>query len=135
MRSALAQQILTAVQDAATEGGFAVCATVVDEAAHPVAFVRMDGAQRGPAEVSLRKARTAALFGTDSAELGQEARPGGAIYTLEHTNGGLISFGGGVVVRDADGNTIGAVGVAGATVAADEELAQTGARTAAAILA
>ncbi|WP_323180541.1 MULTISPECIES: heme-binding protein [unclassified Streptomyces] len=56
------------------------------------------------------------------------AQPGGAIYTLEHTNGGLISFGGGVLLRDAS-QTLGAVGVAGATVEMDEELARLGAAT------
>ncbi|MCX4869970.1 heme-binding protein [Streptomyces sp. NBC_00257] len=47
---------------------------------------------------------------------------------MEHTNGGLISFGGGVLLRDAS-QTLGAVGVAGATVEMDEELARLGAAT------
>jgi len=86
----------------------------------------MDDALAGPIDVSIKKARTAALFGTDSITLGQDARPGGAIYSLEHTNGGLISFGGGVQLSQA-GRNLGAVGVAGASVEADEELARVGA--------
>ncbi|MFJ5196934.1 heme-binding protein [Streptomyces sp. NPDC088394] len=120
------QQVLDAVTAAARDRGFAVNIAVVDPSGHLVAFRRMDGALIGPIDVSIKKARTAALFGTDSAALGEEARPGGAIYTLEHTNGGLVSFGGGVLLRDA-GRTLGAVGVAGATVEADEELARLGA--------
>ncbi|MEU9464557.1 heme-binding protein [Streptomyces sp. NPDC048312] len=121
-----AQQVLDAVTAAARDRGFAVNIAVVDPSGHLVAFRRMDGALIGPIDVSIKKARTAALFGTDSAALGEGARPGGAIYTLEHTNGGLVGFGGGVLLRDA-GRTLGAVGVAGATVEADEELARLGA--------
>lgn len=121
-----AQQVLDAVTTAAREQGFAVNIAVVDPSGHLVAFRRMDGALIGPVDVSIKKARTAALFGTDSAALGEGARPGGAIYTLEHTNGGLIGFGGGVLLYGATGS-LGAVGVAGATVQADEELARLGA--------
>ncbi|MGN9796357.1 GlcG/HbpS family heme-binding protein [Streptomyces sp. OZ13] len=120
------QQVVQAVTSAAHQRGFAVSVAVVDQAGHLVTFHRMDGALAGPIDVSIKKARTAALFGTDSIALGQDAQPGGAIYTLEHTNGGLISFGGGVQLRQA-GQTLGAVGVAGATVEADEELARLGA--------
>ncbi|MNP00527.1 hypothetical protein D3C76_923190 [compost metagenome] len=60
--------------------------------------------------------------------IGEGARPAGAIYTLEATNGGLISFGGGVVLQDAQGKVIGAVGIAGATVEADQIIALGAAR-------
>ena len=83
----------------------------------------MDKAVPGAIDVSIKKARTAALFRTDSAELGAAAQPGAAIYTLEHTNGGLISFGGGVVLYDAQQQPVGAVGVAGATVDDDQSIA------------
>lgn len=124
MNIALAESLIAVARAEAERGGFAVAVWVLDAAAHPVAFARMDGANLGPVEVSQKKARTAALFQTDSLQLGQAARPGGAIYTLENTNGGLISFGGGVVLRDRAGTAIGAIGVAGATVEADETIAQ-----------
>ncbi|MFE9067942.1 heme-binding protein [Streptomyces violaceusniger] len=120
------QRVMEEVTTAARQRGVAVSVAVVDQAGHLVAFHRMDGALAGPIDVSIKKARTAALFGTDSDVLGQGALPGGAIYTLEHTNGGLISFGGGVQLRRAD-QSIGAVGVAGASVEADEEFARLGA--------
>ena len=124
MTSEIAQTVIATAQAKAAEGGFAVSITVLDTTAHLVAFHRMDGAMLGPIDVSQKKARTAALFQTDSLQLGQAAQPGGAIYTLENTNGGLISFGGGVVLRDKNGAFVGAVGVAGATVEADEDIAQ-----------
>lgn len=105
----------------------AVCISIVDNAGLLRSFLRMDGAVAGAIDVSIKKARTAALFGSDSASLGQEARPGGSIYSLESTNGGLISFGGGIVLRDDQGAILGAVGVAGATVDSDQQLALSGA--------
>lgn len=124
MNSEIANSLIVTATTEAAKGGFAVCVTILDAAAHLVAFHRMDGANIGPVEVSQKKARTAALFQTDSLQLGHAAQPGGAIYTLENTNGGLISFGGGVVLRDTAGAVIGAIGVAGATVEADEVIAQ-----------
>nr|WP_302852195.1 heme-binding protein [Shewanella decolorationis] len=105
-----------------------MCVSVVDHAGLLVHFERMDNALLGAIDVAIKKARTAALFQTNSAELGAIAQPGGAIYTLEATNGGLISFGGGVILRNEQGNVIGAIGVAGATVEGDEAIAQLAAR-------
>lgn len=120
----LAETIIAAAKAAANAGGFAVSIAVLDAGAHLVAFSRMDSTILGAIDVAQRKARTAALFQTDSQQLGQVARPGGPIYSLEHTNGGLISFGGGVVLRDETGAFIGAVGISGATPEADEAIAQ-----------
>ncbi|UHD46043.1 heme-binding protein [Aureimonas altamirensis] len=124
MNIATAESLIAFARAEAARDGFAVAIWVLDTAAYPVAFARLDGANLGPIDVSRKKARTAALFQTDSLQLGQAAQPGGAIYTLENTNGGLISFGGGVVLRDKAGTVIGAIGVAGATVEADEAIAQ-----------
>jgi uncharacterized protein GlcG (DUF336 family) len=117
------QRIIERAQALAREQQFAINIAVVDDAGLLRGFLRMDDAVPGAIDVSIKKARTAALFRTDSLELGVAAQPGGAIYTLESTNGGLISFGGGVVLRDEQGRAIGAVGVAGATVEADQTIA------------
>ncbi|MEN5267242.1 MULTISPECIES: heme-binding protein [Pseudomonadota] len=122
MFEAISQQVIQRAQSLARAQGFSVCISVVDDAGLLRGFLRMDDAVPGAIDVSIKKARTAALFRTDSLELGAAAQPGGAIYTLEATNGGLISFGGGVVLRDED-RVIGAVGVAGATVEADQAIA------------
>ncbi|OEE91574.1 hypothetical protein A140_14395 [Vibrio crassostreae 9ZC88] len=120
----LAKQITAIAIQQAKQQEFNVCVSVVDQAGLLVYFERMDNALLGAIDVAIKKARTAALFQTNSAELGANAQPGGAIYTLEATNGGLISFGGGVILRNEQGNVIGAIGVAGATVEADEAIAQ-----------
>lgn len=87
----------------------------------------MEDAIPGAIDVSLKKARTAALFRNDSADIDSRAQPGGPIYTLEATNGGLISFGGGVMIKDQNGKVIGAVGISGASVDQDQAIAMIGA--------
>lgn len=115
-----------AVVAAAASRGFAVAIAVVDASGILQEFRRMDGSVVGPVDVSQKKARTAALFGMDGVDFAEVAKPGAAIYSIENTNGGLISFGGSVVLRDSGGGIVGGIGVAGATVDADEELARIG---------
>ncbi|MNR14285.1 hypothetical protein D3C85_1307550 [compost metagenome] len=123
----ISQQVIERAQSCARQHGYAVCISIVDAAGLLSGFLRMDDAVPGAIDVSIKKARTAALFRTDSIQIGAAAQPGGPIYSLEATNGGLISFGGGVVLHDGNGNAIGAVGVAGATVDADQAIALTAA--------
>jgi len=123
MFESISQQVIQRAQSLARAQGFSVCISVVDDAGLLRGFLRMDDAVPGAIDVSFKKARTAALFRTDSIEIGAAAQPGGAIYTLEATNGGLISFGGGITLQDGQGKVIGAVGVAGATVEADQDIA------------
>jgi uncharacterized protein GlcG (DUF336 family) len=49
------------------------------------------------------------------------------LYNIEHSNGGLISFPGGVPIKNAAGEIIGAVGVSGDSVENDHIVAQAGA--------
>ncbi|RQW19471.1 heme-binding protein [Rhodobacteraceae bacterium CH30] len=130
MQHALAKQLISHAEAEALAQGFSINTAVVDASGLLLAFSRMDDALLGAIDVSIKKARTAALFRMDSDAIGAWAQPGGAIYTLEYTNGGLISFGGGVVVKDAEGKVLGAVGVAGATVDADADIARKAAQAA-----
>lgn len=127
MNEALAKEVIERSREAAIKEGVAVCITVVDESGLLAAFLRMEDAIPGAIDVSLKKARTAALFRKDSADIGSRAQPGGPIYTLEATNGGLISFGGGVMIKNQNGKVIGAVGISGASVAQDQAIAMIGA--------
>lgn len=112
----------SAVAESARKG-FAVVVSVVDPAGALIALKRMDRALVGPVDVAIKKARTAALFGMDSIAFGDIAKPGGAIYSIEHTNGGLVSFGGGVALLERE-QVIGGLGVAGASVEEDELIAK-----------
>jgi uncharacterized protein GlcG (DUF336 family) len=59
-------------------------------------------------------------------EIGALSQPGGPLYNIEVSNGGLITFPGGIPLRDG-GGVIGAVGVSGSTVEDDHAVAEAGA--------
>lgn len=100
---------------------------IVDSGTNLVAFAHMDEAWIGSIDISQRKARTARYFNMNSGEIGKLSQPGGALYNIEHSNGGLISFPGGVLIKDKGGKIIGAIGVSGDTVDNDHAVAQAGA--------
>ncbi|MCD8451125.1 heme-binding protein [Tenacibaculum dicentrarchi] len=101
--------------------------SVVDASASLIAFERMDGAFIGPIDIAMKKAKTAALFGKDTSILGELSQPGEPLYNIEHSNNGLITFAGGVPIKNKDGIIIGAIGVSGSTVENDLEVAKAGA--------
>lgn len=129
MKLSIATAMLDAAHIEAKRLNVAVCISVLDEATWPMAMIRMDGTALGSIEVSTKKARTSVLFQMDSADFAAIGPPGGEAYTLENTNGGLTSFGGGVVLKAADGTLLGAIGVSGASM--DEDIAITRAGAAA----
>jgi len=100
---------------------------VVDAGANLKAFVRMDGAWLGSIDISIRKARTARFFDMNTGEIGKLSQPGESLFGIEHSNGGLITFPGGVPLRDKDGTIIGGIGVSGSTVENDHAVAEAGA--------
>src|ERR1700712_4743801 len=100
---------------------------VVDAGSNLVAFGRMDGAWIGSVDIAWKKAKTAAWFTMDTAALSPLVQPGQSLYNIEHSNGGLITFPGGVIIKNAAGEIIGAVGVSGSTVENDHEVAKAGA--------
>jgi uncharacterized protein GlcG (DUF336 family) len=100
---------------------------VVDAGTNLVAFNKMDDAWLGSIDISQKKARTARYFNMDTDIIGTLSQPGGSLYNIEHSNGGLITFPGGVVIKDASGAIIGAIGVSGSTVEDDHAVASAGA--------
>merc|ERR1712088_886714 len=113
------------------EGKFSIA--VLDAGVNLVAFRRMDGGRVGTIDVAMKKARTSALFELDSGELGKRTQPGQVVYGLEHSNGGLITFPGGVALRSKTGKFIGSIGVSGGTAEADLDIARAAAAAVAAL--
>lgn len=122
-----AQKMIAAAIRKADELGLKMDIAVVDRGANLKAFARMDGAWLGSIDIAIRKARTARFFDMNTGELGKMSQPGGPLYQIEHSNGGLITFPGGVLVRDARGEIVGAIGVSGSTVENDHAVATAGA--------
>jgi uncharacterized protein GlcG (DUF336 family) len=100
---------------------------VVDAGGNLKAFARQDGAWIGSIDISQKKARTARFFDMPTGEIGKLSQPGGPLYNIEHSNGGLITFPGGIPLKAADGTVIGAIGVSGSTVENDHTVAAAGA--------
>ncbi|MGA6119557.1 GlcG/HbpS family heme-binding protein [Sphingobacterium anhuiense] len=118
-----ANQIIDKAIKEAEKRNFSIVATIVNKDGTLVALKKMDHAVVGPVDVSIKKAKTAALFGLNTIDFGKIAQPGAPIYSIENTNGGMISFGGGITLIH-NGEVIGALGVAGASVEDDELIAQ-----------
>lgn len=100
---------------------------VVDAGANLKAFARMDGAWLGSIDISNKKAKTARFFDMDTGIIGSLSQPGGSLYNIEHSNGGLITFPGGVPLKNKEGQVIGGIGVSGSTVENDHAVAAAGA--------
>ena len=99
---------------------------IVDEGANLKAFGRMEDAWLGSIDIAIKKAKTARYFDMPTGDLGQASQPGGPLYNIEVSNGGLISFPGGIPIQDGSGQIIGAIGVSGSTVENDHTVAQAG---------
>lgn len=99
---------------------------IVDAGANLKAFARMDEAWLGSIDIAIKKAKTARYFDMNTGEIGKLSQPGGALYNIEHSNNGLISFPGGIPFTNAEGKVIGAIGVSGSTVENDHEVALAG---------
>lgn len=121
-----AEKLSHAAKAKATEMGVAMNIAVVDEGANLVSFHRMDNAWLGSVDISIKKAKTARFFDMNTGVIGSLSQPGGPLYNIEHSNGGLISFPGGIPLKDHAGKIIGAIGVSGGSVEQDHEVATAG---------
>ena len=99
---------------------------VVDAGVNLKAFARQDGAWLGSIDIAIKKAETARYFDMNTGEIGKLAQPGGSLYNIEHSNGGLISFPGGIPIKNGDEDVIGAIGASGSSVDNDHKVAQAG---------
>ena len=122
-----AHKVVMAARQKAEEIGTKMDIAVVDAGMNLKAFVRMDGAWLGSIDIAIKKARTSRMFDMNTGAIGELSQPGGSLFNIEHSNGGLITFPGGIPLKNADGNIIGAVGVSGSSVEDDHLVAEAGA--------
>jgi uncharacterized protein GlcG (DUF336 family) len=121
-----AQNAIKAALAKAGELGVKMNIAVVDAGANLTAFARMDGAWLGSVDIAIKKAKTARFFDMNTGEIGKLSQPGGSLYNIEHSNNGLITFPGGIPIRDKSNQIIGAIGVSGDTVENDHTVAEAG---------
>ena len=122
-----ARKAVEAALAKSNEMGVKMDIAVVDGGANLKAFIRMDGAWLGSIDIAIKKARTARYFNMNTGEIGKLSQPGGALYNIEHSNGGLITFPGGVPLKNSGGEIVGAIGVSGSSVEDDHAVAEAGA--------
>ncbi len=122
-----ALKAVMAAKEKAEASNVLVNIAVVDAGANLKAFIRMDDSFLGSIDVAIKKAKTSRYFDINTGELGKLTQPGGIIYNIELTNDGLVTFPGGVPIKNSEGKIIGAIGVSGGTIEQDHEIATAGA--------
>jgi len=122
-----AMAVLAAARQKAEELETKMDIAVVDAGANLKAFVRMDDAWLGSVDIAVKKAKTARFFDMPTGALGVLSQPGQPLFNIEVSNGGLITFPGGVPLKNGHGVVIGAIGISGSTVEHDHAVAAAGA--------
>lgn len=121
-----AQLVVEAAIKKAQETNTQMCIAVVDSGASLKAFARMNNAWVGSIDIAIKKAETACYFGMPTGEIGKLSQPEGPLFGIEHSNGGLVTFPGGLPIVNKDGILIGAIGVSGSSVENDHTVATAG---------
>ncbi|MBB6627329.1 heme-binding protein [Nocardioides sp. KIGAM211] len=113
---------------AATAGFKPMTVVVLDAGGHVVAVEREDGSSMKRFEIGFGKAHGALSLGLGSRALmaRAEQQPYFIAAVTSAVGGALVPVPGGVLVRDADGALVGAVGVTGDTSDNDEAAAVAG---------
>lgn len=122
--SEAALKLLKAAEEKSRELGLKMNIAVVDSGANLVGFLRMDGAWLGSVDIAIKKAKTATFFQMNTEIIGSLSQPGGALFNIEHSNSGLITFPGGIPLTSGSGQMIGGIGVSGSTVENDKIVAE-----------
>ena len=101
---------------------------VLDSGGHLVAFARQDGSSNLRPQIATAKASGALALGVSSRTIGEMAieRPTFVNAAAGLNPAGIVPAAGGVLIRNADGQVIGAVGVTGDTSDNDEKYALAG---------
>ena len=121
------QTIIETCRSEATAIGQPMNIAVVDDAGHLVAFAAMDDTKLIGEDIAQKKALTAVYFQADTRDVAPLVQPGQPLYGIEATtNGKLVVFGGGVLLRGADGRIAGGVGVSAGSVDEDHQVAEAG---------
>ncbi|MHC1480938.1 GlcG/HbpS family heme-binding protein [Frateuria aurantia] len=114
-----AEQLCQAAIEAAHRHRVLISVTVVDAAGQLLAFQRMDRAVLISIDVSIGKARTAAILGKSATIFEQMINQGHpSLLSIP----GLMPLAGGVPVT-LDGHIVGAIGISGASGDVDEAIA------------
>jgi uncharacterized protein GlcG (DUF336 family) len=125
-------QALTIARAALAEGrqrGFApLCAAVLDGGGHVLALLRDEAASIGRPQIATAKAAGCLAMGFGGRELARRAQAVPHFFAAlpDIFPNGIVPVAGGVLIRDASGALVGAIGVTGDTSDNDEICALAG---------
>ena len=122
------KMIETAISKARELGLSPLTVVVLDEAGHLKALQREDGASMIRQQIATAKAWGAVNMGVSSRSLAGVAiqRPDFMNALINIADGKIMPAPGGVLIRDADNNLLGAVGISGDSSEQDERCAIAG---------
>ena len=113
-----AQTALQTARESAQQRNAPSAIAVVDPAGDLLAFQRMDGVRPASADLAIEKARTAARLRRPSAEIEDNINRGRTAFVTAD----IVALRGGVPIR-VNGEVVGAVGIAGLSKEADNDIA------------
>ena len=118
----------SAIRIARTSGIKPLAVTVLDAAGHPLAVLRDERASFLRPQIATGKARGCLGMGFGGRELARRAQAMPAFFDAINslTGGEVIPVAGGVLIRNAEGLIVGAVGISGDTSDNDEAAAIAG---------
>ncbi len=123
---AKAKKLISSIEEEAVRRGMKVVISICNPEGNPVAVHSMDGAYLASFDIAMKKAYTSVALKMSTKELGELAKPGGALYGIDKADQGrIIIFGGGVPLTH-NGLVIGGLGVSGGTLEQDTLLAEYG---------
>jgi uncharacterized protein GlcG (DUF336 family) len=117
-----------ALAEARTKGFSPLCVAVLDAGAHLIALKREDEASLMRPQIAIAKASGALGMGYGSRELAKRANASPVFYSalFAISGGAMAPSPGGVLIRNDEGQLIGAIGISGDTGDADEVCAIAG---------
>lgn len=130
---AQANQIIAAALEQSKQAGYAPMGiAVLDEAGNLKAFAREDGASMFRFDIARAKAWGAVGMGVSSRVLGERAKgnPNFFVSLAATSDGKFLPQTGAVLIKNAAGQTIGAVGASGGTGDEDEAICMAGVQAA-----
>lgn len=116
------EKVAAAALAEARRNKWIVSIAILDDGGHLLHLVRMDGASPASADISVEKARTAAMTRRTSGTWEERIKQG---RTAMLKMPGILPVQGGVPII-VDGGCVGAVGVSGVQSHEDEQIAQAG---------
>ena len=123
MKLETARTILQAAQDKArAENMKPLAIAVLDTRGAVRAFIAEDGTSLHRGDVAIGKAYGAISLGIPSRSIGERAeKQAYCVAAISHVTGGkMVPVAGGVLIRDASGELVGAIGISGDTSGNDE---------------